>query len=101
MHFLDFLNEPPRLFIFQKIANKTNFGGVLFLLYIITMILISSAYIFDYAIKEKYTYEVMTSDNLTNCKNEDQENEEMAKLNEDDKLNPLVNFTISLENLNL
>ena len=101
MHFLDFLNEPPRLFIFQKIANKTNFGGVLFLLYIITMILISSAYIFDYAIKEKYTYEVMTSDNLTNCKNEDQENEEMAKLNEDDKLNPLVNFTINLENLNL
>ena len=31
MHPLDLLSESPRFFIFKKEANKTNFGGVLFL----------------------------------------------------------------------
>ena len=33
MHCLDFLSEPPKMFIFQKEVAKTNFGGVLFLIY--------------------------------------------------------------------
>ena len=56
MYFLDFLNESPNFFIFQKKANQTNFGGVLFLIYIIIMILISLAYILDYELNDKYTY---------------------------------------------
>ena len=35
MHSLDFLSESSKYFIFQKGANKTNLGGVLFLIYIL------------------------------------------------------------------
>ena len=57
---LDFLNNSPNFFIFQNKANKTNFGGFLFLIYIIIMILISLAYILDYAFNEKYEIETST-----------------------------------------
>ena len=73
MYFLDYLNESPNIFIFQKKANKTNFGGVLFLLYIIIMILISFAYILDYALNEKYIYESFRFYNYTT------DNEELNK----------------------
>ena len=46
MHYLDFLNEPPKIYIFQKEKGKTNFGGVLFFIYIIIMIMISLIYIY-------------------------------------------------------
>ena len=70
MHFLDFLNESPNFFIFQKKANQTNFGGVLFLIYILIMILISLAYILDYELNDKYTYESFTFYNYTADDNE-------------------------------
>ena len=57
---LDFLNISPNFFIFQSKTNKTNFGGFLFLIYIIIMILISLAYILDYALNEKYEIETST-----------------------------------------
>ena len=101
MHFLDFLSDSPKIFIFERPTTKTNFGGVLFFIYIVIMILISLAYIFDYSINEKYTYEVMVSDNLTNCKSEEEENQEISMLNDDEKLNPFVNFSITLENPDL
>lgn len=87
MYFLDYLNESPNFFIFQQKANKTNFGGVLFLLYIIIMILISLAYILDYELNEKYIYESFRFYNYTT------DNEE---LNKDEKLNPFFNVTISI-----
>ena len=52
MHFLDFLSSSPKFFIFQKDTAKTNFGGILFLIYIIVMISISLAYIVNYAVNE-------------------------------------------------
>lgn len=52
MNFLDFLSESPKLFIFQKEVNKTNFGGFLMLIYLIAMALITVYYIIDYK-KEK------------------------------------------------
>ena len=88
MHFLDFLNESPNFFIFQKKANQTNFGGVLFLIYILIMILISLAYILDYELNDKYTYESFTFYNYTADNNE---------LNKDENLNPFFNLTISLD----
>ena len=87
MHFLDFLIESPNFFIFQKKSNQTNFGGVLFMIYILTMILISLAYILNYQLNEKYTYESFTFYNYT------ADNEE---LNKDEKLNPFFNLTISI-----
>ena len=90
MYFLDFLSESPNLFVFQTETNKTNFGGVLFLIYIIIMLLISLAYILDYALNDKYTYEAMEFYNNTD------DQEEIDRMNNDDKLNPIINITISL-----
>ena len=54
MHFLDFLSESPKFFFFQKEVNKTNFGGVLMLIYLILMALITVYYIIDYINRENY-----------------------------------------------
>ena len=95
MDFLDFLSEPPNLFIFQKKTNQNFVGGILFLIYILVMILISLVYILNYALNEKYTYEALTFyNNIINSK----EKEEMDK---DDELNPYLNFSINLNNDNI
>ena len=54
------------------------------------MLIISLAYILDYALNDKYTYEAMEFYNHTD------DQEEIDKMNKDDKLNPLINITISL-----
>ena len=54
MKAIDFLNSSPHYFIFQKESNKTNFGGILFLIFLILMFFISLIYILDYALNEKY-----------------------------------------------
>lgn len=56
MHFLDFISDSPKLFIFQKESNKTNLGGIFFLIYLILVILIFVFYIHDYKEKEKFTF---------------------------------------------
>ena len=94
MHSFDFFSESPNIFIFQKEYNKTNFGGILFSLFTIIMFLISLAYILDYAINEKYTYEAVTFYNHTDDK------AELKKMNDDKELNPLINVTISLKDDN-
>ena len=65
MNALDFLSNSPNIFIFQKETNKTNFGGVLFLIYIIIMIFISLVYILDYALKDKFEIESYIFNNKT------------------------------------
>ena len=94
MHSFDFFSESPNIFIFQKEYNKTNFGGILFSLFTIIMFLVSLAYILDYAINEKYTYEALTFYNHTD------DEEELKKMNDDKELNPLINVTISLKDDN-
>ena len=54
---LDFLSEFPRTFIFEKKVNKTNFGGFLFLIYVIIMIIISLSYILDFYLNDKFEIE--------------------------------------------
>ena len=95
MHCLDYLSDKPKFFIFKKATNKTNLGGVLFLVYIIIMILISSAYIADYIINEKYTYDALSFYNYTT-------KEEEENMNNDDILNPYLNISLHLyENHNI
>ena len=53
MHSLDFLSESPKYFIFQKGANKTNLGGVLFLMYILIIMSISFVYLVKNIISKK------------------------------------------------
>ena len=57
MDFLDFFSESPKVYIFKKETNKTKFGGFLFLIFIIVMIIISLAYILDYALNNSYKVE--------------------------------------------
>ena len=94
MYALDFLSESPTIFIFNKETNKTNFGGVLFLQYIIVMILISLVYILDYAINKKFTYESFLFLNQTDDKIEQEKKEQ------DEKINPYLYFKISFNNSN-
>ena len=57
MHPLDFFSDSPKNFIFQKEANKTNFGGVLTLLFSLIMIFISFLYLLDYIDMNNYSIE--------------------------------------------
>ena len=59
MHFLDFVSESPRNFIFQKEANKTNLGGVISFLYLLILIIISSGYLYDYYKNDKYEVKLL------------------------------------------
>ena len=51
---LDFINSPPQLYFFGKRANKTLFGGILFLFYILLMIIILIIQSLDYYLNDKY-----------------------------------------------
>lgn len=68
MNSLDFLRRSPQLFIFNKEANKTNFGGVLFLIYIIACLTVLLYYILDYTENNKFEVEYTFNYNLTNAK---------------------------------
>ena len=56
MRRLDFISQSPQLSIFKEDANKTNLGGVLYLIYIIVLLLLAIIYFFDYFSNEKYEY---------------------------------------------
>lgn len=47
MYALDFFNTSPQYSIFQKETNKTTFGGIIFLLFLIGMFILSLAYIYS------------------------------------------------------
>ena len=57
MHFLDFLNSSPNNYIFQKTYNKTNFGGVSFLISVLGILAVGVYYIIIYCNKDKYSIE--------------------------------------------
>ena len=54
---LDFLSNAPKNYIFRNTSNKTNFGGVLFLLYILIVFLITIYYLSYFFIIETYSIE--------------------------------------------
>ena len=51
---LDFISGAPKTFIFQQGSNKTNLGGILTVLFILAIIVIIFAYIYEYFANEKY-----------------------------------------------
>ena len=90
MRNFDFLSETPRIFIFSKKTNKTNFGGILFLIYIIIMIFISLLYVLDYAFNDKYSVECLTIYNKTEY------SYNIMEMDADEELNPYIKATISI-----
>jgi len=88
MHPLDIISNSPNLYILRKESNKTNFGGFLFLIYLIIIITIFVYYIIDYTKNDKY---IIQSFNHYNIKTK----EEKEERNKNDFYNPTINFTLS------
>ena len=84
---IDFLSVSPRNYIFQKDIYKTNFGGILFLIYCVIMLFISLAYILDYAFNEKVETEYLKYQRMPT-------DEEIFELNSDPNYNPTLEFKI-------
>ena len=57
LHFLDFIGSSPTNYIFKKSSNKTNFGGVLFLIYILGIIGFSVYCIIKFCQLDNYSIE--------------------------------------------
>ena len=90
MHPLDFISDSPNLFILHKESNKTNFGGVIFLLYIIVMILIVIYYCVNYSKNNnKYTIQSLMHFNRKT-------KEELERRNNDAKYNQNINFYLNI-----
>ena len=88
MHPLDIISNSPNLYILRKESNKTNFGGFLFLIYLIIIITIFVYYIIDYTKNDKY---IIQSFNHFNIKSDKEEEER----NKNDFYNPTINFTLN------
>ena len=90
MHPLDIISNSPNLYILRKESNKTNFGGFLFLIYLIIIITIFVYYIIDYTKNDKY---IIQSFNHFNYKTKEEEEER----NKNDFYNPTINFTLDIQ----
>ena len=90
MNAIDFFKLPPQYSIFLKVKNKTQFGGVLFLIYLIIMFFISLAYILDYALNEKFEIEYYMVNTFYSKKSV----AEIQLGNIDSNINPETDFKI-------
>ena len=90
MHPLDIISQSPNLYLFQKQSNKTNFGGFLFLVYLVIIILVLIYYIVDYYINPTYTIQSFTHFNFKT-------KEEIEERNNDQVYNPNIDFNLSLK----
>ena len=97
MHSLDFLSDSPKYFIFHKNANKTNLGGVVFILFMIIILFITTFYLYDYFydiyMDQKYEISASTIEEIIG-----EENDE--KLKSESEMNPKISFNIELYNYN-
>ena len=65
---LDFLNSPPQMYFLGQRINKTLIGGFLFIIYIIIMMCVSTFYILDYSINDRYDIRFSLHKNFTENK---------------------------------
>ena len=92
MNKLDFLSGAPKTLIFEKNSNKTNFGGVWTLIYLIIVLLLIVAYMYDYAVNPKYSV-LYAYDHQYKT---DQESIDYRYNNKD--LNPKITFNFQMSN---
>ena len=86
----DFLSSPPHSFIFQRRANRSNFGGVLSLLYLVVFLIISSFYLVKYFNEDNYTVQYLYHERFIT-------EEEILKRVESDRYNPKIHFCPSIK----
>jgi len=90
MRNIDFLSEYPRIYIFEKEVNKTNLGGILFLLFAITMLIISASYILLFYLNDTYKIEYASINNQTLSDDSDE-------LDNNPDLNPTLEFQMMVD----
>ena len=93
MHPLDIISSSPNLYLFQKEKIKTNFGGFLFFVYMIVILLILIYYIVDYFQNPKYTLQSFTHFNFKT-------KEEKEERDNNTLYNPNIKFNITLSSYN-
>ena len=96
MHPLDIISGSPNLYIFGKESNKTNFGGVLFLIYLIVIAFICIYYIIDYTKNEKYIIQFFDHFNFKSRK-EIEERKENILFNPNISLKLDISFDLGSE----
>ena len=93
MNSLDFLSNSPKNFIFHKNSNKTTFGGVLFIIYIIIIFCISFGYLYDfftdYNTNNKYVIQSSIIEEVMDEK-------KAKELKAESETNPVLNFIIEV-----
>ena len=90
MHGFDFLSDSPKTLIFEKTSNKTNFGGVLTIIYLLIVLILIIIYMVDYAINPKYSV-VYTYEHQFKT-----DNESIINRNKNKDLNPKVSFNLKM-----
>ena len=89
---IDLLSAGPQIFIFNKDSNKTVFGGSLFLIYLIIVLLIGVAYLIDYILNDKYDVQYgIHQELLTEAK--------QNELLENSEYNPKLEISFNLTDL--
>ena len=92
MRALDVLSISPKNFIFEKDANKTTFGGVLTILYLLVLFIMAFIFLYNYETNSKY---IITYNHYQkSLSNEERD----SKIN-DPKYNPTLEFIFNLENM--
>ena len=96
MHSFDFLSDSPKYFIFQRSTNKTNLGGVLFIIYLLIMVSIIFVYLYDYFYEIYPNNSYVIESSIIEEVIENDKEEELELLNRDSETNPVLNFSIEL-----
>ena len=91
-HALDLLSDSPKNYIFQREANKTNFGGILTILFFVSFIFISILYILDYFDSIKNGEFIIEYLHINNNRLDI----DVDKMNDNSKMNPNKTFYIQI-----
>ena len=86
----DFLSSSPQSFIFQRRSNRTNFGGVLSLIYSLVFLVIASFYLVSYYNQDNYSVQYLFQEKYIT-------EEEIYKRVESDIYNPKFNICIDIK----
>ena len=86
----DFLSSPPHMYFLQKRTNKTIFGGFLFIIYFLIMLTVTTFYILDFYLNDRYDIRYSLYKNYTNNDEESNKNKE---------LNPHLNFSLEMKKI--
>lgn len=91
---IDLLSAVPQILIFNQGSNKTVFGGVLSIIYVVIFLLIAIAYLVDYYGNDKYEVEY-------GIRQEVLSEEKEKEIIENPDYNPNLNFRVVLRDSNL